>query len=490
MTAFGGQRTAFDQAVQSFNAGDLDAADAICERLLQHNRRDANALMLRCRIAIQAQDFDAAARHAAGCVALRPGEAQPHFLAGLAASLKGDYADAVGKLDEALALEPGNAEASEWKAVVLEWDGDHEGARAVLEPFVAAGRETPRMAETQARIDIRAARWREAADIARRHLARSDLPPDARARLGQVAGEALERLGDYDESFAAHADANRAVAVPFDEADYARFIGRVLDVFSADRVAELARHGDRSELPVFIAGMPRSGTTLVEQIIDAHPKALGAGEINDIEAAVGGLQVELQSTEPYPECVADLEPDDVARLAGRYLDRLRALAPSARRVVNKSLANYRTLGFVALLFPAARVIVCRRDPRDTCVSCYMSTILPQALPYITDLRHLGFAYRQHERLLAHWKKVLTLPMLEVDYEAVVDDLEAQSRRIIEFCGLDWDDRCLRFHASGRTVRTMSYEQVRRPIYRSSIGRYKRFERHLGPLLEALAAGSG
>jgi hypothetical protein len=157
--------------------------------------------------------------------------------------------------------------------------------------------------------------------------------------------------------------------------------------------------------------------------------------------------------------------------------------------VNKSLENYRNLGLVAVLFPAAPVIHCVRDPRDTCVSCYMSSILPGPHPYITDLRDLGFAYGQYERLMEHWKRVVTQPILEVGYEALVDDLEAESRRIIEFVGLDWHDACLRFHASGRIVRTASYEQVRRPIYRSSIGRYQRFEQHLGPLMEALRAAS-
>jgi hypothetical protein len=235
--------------------------------------------------------------------------------------------------------------------------------------------------------------------------------------------------------------------------------------------------------------MPRSGTTLVEQIIDAHPLGHGAGELTDIPVIAEGLQAELQSTEPYPECAADLEPEDVSRLAGRYLDRLRGLTRSATRVVNKSLMSYKYLGLIAVLFPAARIIHCRRDPRDICVSCYMNSILPQGLPYVTDLHNLGFAYRQYERLMEHWSKALAQPMLEVVYEAVVDDLEGEARRIIEFIGLDWDDACLQFHASGRIVRTASYEQVRQPIYRSSIGRYKRFERHLGPLLEALAEGS-
>ncbi|MHC4082784.1 MAG: tetratricopeptide repeat-containing sulfotransferase family protein [Planctomycetota bacterium] len=484
------QHASFEKAANAVQAGDFGQAEAICQQLLKRNKRDVNALQLRGQIALKRGDLDQAARHFARCVAIRPRDAEFHFLAGVVASQQGNYADAIRRLDKALALKPDYEPAVEWKAVVLEWDGDYERARAVLEPSVAAGTESPRMAETQARVEIHDRRYRQATDVARRHLDRPDLPADARSRLGHVAGNAYERLGEYDQAFEAHTDANRAVAIPFDASDYTLFVNRLLEVFSAERVASLSRHGDRSQLPIFIAGMPRSGTTLVEQIIDAHPLAHGAGELHDIEAMASGLQAELGSTEPYPECAADLEPDDISRLAGRYLGRLRGITRSAQRVADKSLVNFRHLGLIAAIVPAARIIHCRRDPRDTCVSCYMSGIYPQALPFITDLHNLGFAYRQYERLMEHWSQALPQPILEVVYEAVVDDLEGESRRIIEFCGLDWDDGCLEFHASGRNVRTASYEQVRQPIYRSSIGRYERFERHLGPLLEALAADPG
>ena len=236
---------------------------------------------------------------------------------------------------------------------------------------------------------------------------------------------------------------------------------------------------------MFIAGMPRSGTTLVEQIIDAHPTAHGAGEIREIEDTAANLQLVLDSSEPWPRSASDLEPKDITRYAGGYLDSARRSARNAKRFVNKSLENYRTLGLIAVLFPRATIIHCHRDPRDTCISCYMSGILPRPHPYICDLGDLGFAYRQYERLMAHWKDALSMQILDVGYEALVDDLDGQSRRIIDFCRLPWDDRCLEFHASGRTVRTASYEQVRQPIYRSSIGRHKGFEPYIGPLLEAL-----
>ena len=231
--------------------------------------------------------------------------------------------------------------------------------------------------------------------------------------------------------------------------------------------------------------MPRSGTTLVEQIIDAHPNAHGAGEINDIEVTAAELQILIESSQPWPRSALDLGSQDITRLGGRYLDSARLRSRHAKRVVNKSLENYRTLGLIAMFLPRARIIHCHRDPRDTCISCYTSGILPGPHPYISNLGDLGFAYRQYQRLMAHWKRALPMPVLDVAYETLVDDLAGQTRRIIDFCGLAWDDRCLDFHASGRIVRTASYEQVRQPIYRSSMGRYKGFEPYIGPLLEGL-----
>jgi tetratricopeptide (TPR) repeat protein len=485
--AFLEPQATFERAASCYRAGRIEQAETICKQLLKRNKRDADALQLRGAIALRRQDYAGASKHYARCLAINPGEPHYHFLAGRVAALQGRHGEAVRRLDRALEIRPGYEPAVEWKAKVLVWDGDYEQAGALLEPFVEAGRENAGMAEIQAKVEIHDGRFDAAAAIARRHLVRTDLPADARHRLGHIAGDAHEKAGAYDEAFAAHADANRAVAIPFDQDAYARSVVRLIEVFSASFVEALSPHGSRSQLPVFIAGMPRSGTTLVEQIIDAHPLAHGAGEINDLEAIVAALPAELGSTEPYPGCAADLEPDDVARLSRRYLDSLQQQAGSAKRAVNKSLENYRHLGLIAVLLPAARVIHCRRDPRDTCVSCFMSSILPGPHPYISDLRDLGFAYGQYERLMAHWREVIGLPLLEIGYEALVGDLAGESRRILEFLGLDWDDACLRFHASGRIVRTASYEQVRRPIYRSSLERHRRFERHLGPLLEALGA---
>ena len=483
--AFLEQHLTIEHATRLMRAGELDDAESICRQLLKRDKRHVNAIQLRGAIALKKRAYADALKHYQRCLAIRPTEPHFQFLVGKVLALDGRYPEALKKLDKALALQPDHLHAAEYKALVHQWDGDYDAAAAVLAPYVRAGGETAGMAEVQARVDIHAGRYREAAGIAERHLAGGTLDSETRHLLGHVAGSAWEKLGEYAKSFGAHTRANQAVAIPFDRGDYEQLIDGIIDVFSKDFIADRSRHGNRSELPVFIAGMPRSGTTLVEQIIDAHPNAHGAGEVREIEDTAANLQRVLESSEEWPRSALDLDPQDITRLAGRYLDSARRTARNAKRVVNKSLENYRTLGLVAVLLPRATIIHCHRDPRDTCISCYMSGIMPRPHPYISDLGNLGFAYRHYQRLMAHWKQALPIQILDVGYEALVDDLDGQSRRIIEFCGLPWDNRCLQFHASGRTVRTASYEQVRQPIYRSSIGRYKGFEPHIGSLLKAL-----
>jgi hypothetical protein len=233
--------------------------------------------------------------------------------------------------------------------------------------------------------------------------------------------------------------------------------------------------------------MPRSGTTLVEQILASHPEGAGAGELPDVIGMATGLPRVLGVPEAYPECVADLDRAALDRLAEGYLKRVQGRFPDARRVVDKMPQNFLHLGLIALLFPKARVVHCVRDPLDTCLSCYTTAF---AVPhdYARDLGHLGRYYRAYARLMQHWRRVfeaLDRPLLELPYEDVVADLEGRTRTLLAFVGLPWDERCLRFHETRRDVGTASYDQVRRPIYNTSIGRWKRFERHLGPLKAAL-----
>jgi hypothetical protein len=301
-----------------------------------------------------------------------------------------------------------------------------------------------------------------------------------------LLGRLCDSTGDHRAAFEAFAEAKRTESHRFNPADYARDIDALVRTFSADALARVPKTAHRSEVPVFIACMPRSGSTLVEQMIHAHPQAWGAGEHPQLHQALVRLPTTLGVLTPYPHCASALTQDAVDRLAAQYLQTVAPPPPrTALRVTNKHLLNYLHLGMVAALFPGARVIHIRRDRLDNGLACFMTSLSPAVMPWATDLAHIGFAWRQYERLMAHWRATLDVPWLDVQYEDLVDDTEAQARRIIDFCGLPWDDRCLRFWEVERVVLTPSYNQVRQPIFRTAMGRWRQYEPFLGPLKEAL-----
>ena len=220
--------------------------------------------------------------------------------------------------------------------------------------------------------------------------------------------------------------------------------------------------------------MPRSGTSLVEQIAASHSRVFGAGELREI----GELAIEFGRA---PGAA------DVRRLAEAHLARLRALGGGAERVIDKMPDNVFKLGVIATMFRGARVIFCRRDPRDTCLSCYFQKFTAGQLTFSYDLADCAMRYRETERLTEHWRRALPLRSIEVQYEALVGDLEGESRRLIEFLGLDWEPACLDFHRTQRIVTTASGWQVRQPLYDRSVARWRHYQRQLEPLYAALAA---
>jgi LPS sulfotransferase NodH len=303
--------------------------------------------------------------------------------------------------------------------------------------------------------------------------------------------KALADLGDQHASFA-HQLAGNALkrrSISYDETEALGHLQRIQRVFTAKLIEERQNHGIASPDPIFIVGMPRSGSTLVEQILASHPQVFGAGEVEAFSLALrmAGL---LTPERPFPESVSEWTADDLARAADQYLRLLRRDLPLSEnrihvtRLTDKLLANFQYAGLIHLMLPRARIIHTRRDPIDTCLSCF--SIQFATLRYTCDLGELGRYYAAYARLMDHWRAVLPAGrILEVQYEQVVEDVETMARRIIAHCGLEWDDACLRFYETQRPVRTSSVTQVRGPIYRNSIGRWRPDAEVLHPLLEAL-----
>ncbi len=309
------------------------------------------------------------------------------------------------------------------------------------------------------------------------------LPPPAQCELHFALARACDDLGRHKQAFA-HWQAGNALKrshVDYDEGINLGILEDLAAAFPAEVMTARRGAGDPSDIPVFVVGMPRSGTTLVEQIVASHPQAHGAGELKDLHH----LLSQNVLGENFPTHFADMPNEALQRLGSLYVSRLKAMAPRADRVIDKLPSNFMLCGLIHLALPAARIIHVRRDPVDTCFSCY-ANLFSQGIYYSYDLGELGRYYRAYEALMDHWRDVLPQgAMLEVQYEDLVANFETEARRIIAYCGLDWDARCLSFHKTERVVHTLSAAQVRLPLYQSSIGRAAPYRQWLAPLIDAL-----
>jgi len=328
-------------------------------------------------------------------------------------------------------------------------------------------------------------------DLARVEALLTDrsLTEDERAQLHYAAGKAYQDLGDQPERAFDHFRAGavlRRRQIRYDVAEDERRFARIAEVYGAHRPARAASSSPDAPVAVFIVGMPRSGTTLVERLIAAHPRVHGAGELPVLPRLV--TEMDAAAGRDYPDWVDGLKVPDYERLGDSYLTSLASLSRrnmEAQTVTDKMPDNFRYLGLIAAAMPAARVIHVRRSPLDTCLSCY-TQYFSSHVPWSYDLSELGRFYRAYYTLMEFWRGALPGGvMMEVDYEALTGDPESQARRLVEHCGLDWRPELLSFQDAGRLIQTASVAQARRAVGRGSVGRWRVYERQLAPLAEAL-----
>jgi tetratricopeptide (TPR) repeat protein len=300
-------------------------------------------------------------------------------------------------------------------------------------------------------------------------------------------GKALSDLGQYQDAFQhlLKANALKRSTIEYNEPQRLAMFENIKTVFSPDFMKARSGGGDTSWSPIFIVGMPRSGTTLMEQVLASHSKVFGAGELEAFKEAIAECVHGRKILPAYPLLVEALSQDDIRELGEKYTTKVRPRAPEAERIVDKMPLNFAFVGLIHLALPNARFINVRRDPLDTCVSCF-SLLFSGSQPFAYDLAELGRYHRGSERVMEHWRKVLPPGvMIDVHYEDLVEDLEGTTRRALRHCGLDWEEACRDFHDTKRTVRTASLMQVRQPVYRRSIGTWRRYGEALEPLGQAL-----
>lgn len=394
-----------------------------------------------------------------------------------------------GCMDQALQAAPNCAHALQLRAKTNFMMGDTAAGERDMDAALAADPENAaanlfRVEQGSHRADVR---WTRA--LRRAFKKRGARCVDDRIALDFAMGKFAERRREYDLAFEAYAEGNRLHynLNPFDDEAAEQSVTTAPDLIQPDMYTQAARlsrdavQDSTERRPIFIIGMPRSGTTLLEQILASHPEVFGAGELTTLGELVNSAQTESALADGRRAWLEHLRTKGDQYLSAVWTSEIRA-----RFVVDKMPDNYRYAGWIPLLMPRAKIIHIRRDPRDTCFSCF-ATKFADGHHYSFDLLALARHYDRYRRWMARWRAVLpAASLLEIDYEALVSDLEGVTRSVLAHAGLKWHDACADFHRNRRAVQTASFAQVTQPLYRSSIGRWRRFERHLSPLLEALS----
>ncbi|MEZ6319323.1 MAG: sulfotransferase [Phycisphaerales bacterium] len=366
------------------------------------------------------------------------------------------------------------------KASALEAAGRFDEAREVVEPMLAEVREKGGhhllgVLVEWSKLLVQFKRYDEAVEAIDESVALPHCDDEVRRSQYHLRAKALDRAKDYKGSWESAVKANSYFKVPYDPSLYDEQVSVLIENWSAERMAKFPISKCDSPVPVFVAGMPRSGTSLIDQIIDAHPLAAGVGELTNIEMFASELSKHYNPDIEPPECFGRMRDDQWTKAARDYVRYIKKLSPEgAERVVNKSLGNYKLVGLLARLFPNTKIIHAIRDPRDVAISCFMGGFNNNFHAYTTQVDWVAHNWAHSVRLMNHWKKTLDVPILDVHYERLVSDPETEFPRLIEFLGLDWDEKCFEFHKTKRTVRTLSYDQVNRPIYTSSKGRHANY----------------
>lgn len=475
-------------AFQEQSRGNFPAAADIYGLVLARIPDSAEVYNNRGAVLQQMHRYDEALASYTRATKLKPGYANAHYNRGAVLKRMHRYSDALASFDQALALKPDHAEACNNCGLIFVTIGNMPEAEKM---FLKACTLKPDFPDPWFNlVNIRKYQDLENAEAKniRQLLDKPGTPISTREILSFALGKIYDDCGRYDEAFECFRLANqiRNASVAYKPDHVVRMTDAIIDVFSRDFLSQPFASASASRTPLFIVGMPRSGTTLLANILSRH-RAIGtAGELPAIIEFAPELAELANKGFPYPQAAKHLTSAALTRLANDYEKRLRRDIGSDTPVyiIDKNPLNFRHLGFISMLFPEARIIHCLRDPLDTGLSNYFVRF-PLNLDYSFDLKNIGHFYREYTRLMEHWRKVLPRKMIEISYEEMVLNTEQLARNALDLIGLEWDERCLSPHTNLCAVETASQWQVRQPIYRQAVGRWRYYEKHLAPLKEAL-----
>jgi tetratricopeptide (TPR) repeat protein len=506
-------------AAEHHKEGRTEEAERLYRRALRDNPRNVDALRLLAQIAAKAGRADDAEVLLERAIEIAPDFIQALVDLGQLRKDEDRYCEALACFDRVLALEPTHPQAHFLRAGtlarasftheavdayrrclelrpahlgarlglghVLKAVGDYEGSVAAYD---ACSRQAPDFGETYWSLaNLKTYRFDDAtiAEMEKR-TASGNVQSDVNFLF--ALAKAYEDRGDYDRAWDAYRRGNekQRSEVAYDPVQTEVMNDRLIQVYDENLMSALRDGGNADTAPIFILGLPRSGSTLLEQILASHSQVEGTAELPYIGRLATSLNRNRSTGVNYPEAMRELAPANLSALGAEYLALARMHRRSgAPRFIDKMPNNFPNAAFIAAILPNAKIVDARRHPLDACLSNYRQLFAKgQAFTY--DLTEIGEYYLQYQRMMDHWERIMPGRVLTMQYEEVVADFEAQVRRLLDFCGLPFEDACLRFYESERPVRTPSAEQVRQPIYDRSVGHWRHYEEHLGELIDVIA----
>lgn len=466
----------------------LEQADVVLEK----DSENKDALLLKGDVLLKANDYLAAANVYERLTQLDPHNAEYAGRATNALMLGGSLEAALHQAEIFKKLANGWPGALLMISNIYERTGKTEQAWEVLHSAPLGEEFVGGVASLAPRLLMQEKKYGEAIDVIKNYLdwAKTNVAnPEASDSpvidAWFMLAKAYDRLGEYDRAWESAATAHAISGATWDSEANEKVNQTICDLMTHENVRALAHASEHHEEPVFIVGNPRSGTSLLEQILSMHPEVENAGELVVSTSVIHRAPKTIDSFNPYPTCLVDMRVEDANVMARQYMEATKWITTSPTRITNKSLSLHNQAGFLSLILPKSRMIMLHRHPLDNCISCYTTNLVSTRHKYTNQLKWLAQMWIQRHKLQEYWMQTLEIEMMDLHYDKLVVDQENETRKLLEFLGLSWEDACLEFHKSKRVAATISYDQVNKKMYTSSSGRWKNYEKHIGPLIDGL-----
>lgn len=378
---------------------------------------------------------------------------------------------------KALTISPDNNHISAEIANTYIKQGDHKEAYGILKPLIENKKYNTKAAFVFAKIALKLDLLESAVNYIQACIQHAQKDDENLVRAYLSLGQLYDKTKDHEHAFQSFTTGNLLKTANYMASDHSAYIESLITLFDDNFISQNKNISEHELTPIFIVGMPRSGTTLIEQIICSHPSVYGAGELKAMSDTISDISTAFMKGKLLAE-------EELTTLANNYFKQVQPKLATEKIFTDKMPSNALRLGFIQMLFPNAKIIHCLRNPLDTCLSCY-SLDFKGAHDYAYKLKDLGHYYNEYRRLMKHWKKSLQIPVFDIQYEELVSAQEEKSRQLLDFCDIEWDPACLNFHENKRVAVTASNQQVRHPIYKGSIQRWRNYEEQLKPLIDAL-----